>query len=257
MFGWEFSGLGFGVNFLNPYNGAEFVFNGNNVAFQASITDPDGPGSLQGVWVERPRVGTPTGLELVARTGADTDFTPTDRLGISALGEVMFITNVNPDDNDAFNAIATYNADIRLHRAVGLGGGRRHDLYKFLRVARLQQHRQGAFVAGFNDLPDSNTGIFKSNDPNGIIATEGIVANGTPDLSGDGVPDFVFNNFSGGSEPLLNGNGNVVFWAQASTNDNSLSISGLWSDRHRQPHYPRPRRAHRLASTGSRAGHVV
>ncbi|XAM00625.1 PEP-CTERM sorting domain-containing protein [Phycisphaeraceae bacterium D3-23] len=232
VFGWEFSSLGFGVNFLNPYNGEQFVYNGDRIAFQAAITNPDGPGTLQGVWTERPLGGgTPTGLGVVARSGADTDFNPSDQLGISASGEVMFVTSVSPGDGGAFSAIATYTNDISYIAQTGSGAGGDISFTGISGLPGFNQAGQAAFVAGFSDLPDSNTGIFKSDDPNGIIATEGIIANGTPDLSGDGVPDFTFNNFGGGSAPLLNAQGNTVFWASASTPDNSLSRSGLWTDR--------------------------
>ncbi len=231
VFGWEFSSLGAGVNFINPYNGEQFVFNGNQVAFQASITNPDGPGSLQGIWTERPLGGPPTGLGVVARSGADTDFNPQDTLSISPIGEVMFLSSVSPGDGGTFNAIATYTNDISYIAQSGSDAGGDITFTGFSGLPGFNQAGQAAFVAGFSDLPDSNSGIFKSNDPNGIIATEGIIANGTPDLSGDGVPDFTFNHFGSGSAPLLNAQGNTVFWARASTPDNSLSHTGLWTDR--------------------------
>ncbi|MFI4861092.1 MAG: choice-of-anchor tandem repeat NxxGxxAF-containing protein [Phycisphaerales bacterium JB063] len=231
VFGWEFDSIGFGINFLNPYNGEEFAYNANSVAFQASIQNPDGPGNLQGIWVERPSSATPNGLELVARSGADTDFNPQDRLVLSGYGEVGFITGVSPEDAGAFTAFATYTADISYIAQTGSEAGGDTTFTGFSGNPAMNNAGQGAFVARFNDLPASDSGIFKSNDPNGIIATEGIIANGTPDLSGDGFSDFVFRDFGNASEPLINGNGNVVFWARASTPDNSMSFTGLWSDR--------------------------
>ena len=233
-FGYVFESIGFGTNFLNPYTGEEFVFNANNVGFQGSIGDPNnaGPDFTNALYIERPTGGAgPTGLELIARNGFDTSFIPSSEvLAIKPNGEALFRTNISPGGGDpSFNAIVTYTADISFEAQTGSGAG--GDI-SFTSLAQPNINAAGntVFAARFSDLTASDSGLFKTNDPDGIIATEGIVAAGAPDLSGDGVPDFTFNDFIS-VRGIINANGHVLFRQSARTPDGSLSVTGLWSDR--------------------------
>ncbi len=231
-FGFEFETIGFGINFLNPYSGDEYVFNGNNLAFHARIGDPDSNATfVPALYVERPRGLMPTELELMARSGADTSFIPSSEVGaISRSGEGFFRTFIKANDSDpSFSALVSYTADISIVARTGTDSGT-GAFGSLNQNAGFNQNAQSAFAARFSGLADSDSGIFKSNDPDGTVVTEGIIAAGTPDLSGDGVPDFVFHDFIS-VEPLLNANGNVLFKHFARTPDGSMTKTGIWSDR--------------------------
>ncbi len=232
-FGYEFGSLGFNTNFLAPYNGEQYVFNGNNVGFSSLISNPSGPGQFNpALYVERPGF-SPTGLDLIARSGSDTDFIPSPRVvGISENTEAIFRTFIKAiDDNPSFNAIATYNqANISFIAQTGSEAGGDTSFTTVSSYPGFNNAGQAAFSAKFSDLLASDSGLFKSQDPNGIIATEGIIAAGAPDLNNDGTIDFVFNDF-GSTDVLLNGNGKTLFVQTARTPDGSQQVTGMWSDR--------------------------
>lgn len=229
-FGYEFQSLGPGANFISPYGGStEFAYNDGLVGFGTTAVNPNGPGSVQGLWVERVQPDNSKALTLVARNGSDTDFFPTTQVdGISGTGELIFRTVIDTDDAAAFNAIATFNqADISLEAQTGSDAG--GDV-SFNSLGRPSINSIGtvAFPARFSDLPSgSDTGVFSDG---GIVASEGVVAGGTPDLNNDGTSDFVFGDLL--SVPVfINQQDNVLFRATARTPDNSQSVVGLWSDR--------------------------
>ncbi|MFN3167625.1 MAG: choice-of-anchor tandem repeat NxxGxxAF-containing protein [Phycisphaeraceae bacterium] len=230
-FGFEFDGLGFGGNFLSAYAGDDFVFNANNLAFSARIADPNSNAAFNpALYVERDSFA-PSGLDLIARSGNDTSFFPQARVAaVSSNGEAMFRTTVTPNDSGNFTAIATYNqADISyIARSGSDAGGDLSFTGGFTTLPGFNAAGQAAFVANLSE--GSGSGLFKSQDPDGIVAMAGIVAAGTPDLNDDGTPDFVFRNFSS-SPPLINANGNVVFVHAAQTPDGSQSVTGMWTDR--------------------------
>jgi hypothetical protein len=86
-----------------------------------------------------------------------------------------------------------------------------------------------AFTARVSDEPaDQDTGIFAQILADASPAAfEGSVAAGLPDLSGDGIADFLFSDFLT-VEPLMNGRGVVVFKQRAATPDQSQQFTGIW-----------------------------
>ena len=222
--GYEFLSVGSGLNFLAPFSGDEFVMNGNRAAFGGRLTDSTGVGAdlFPELFVERD-----AGLTLMTPG----NFFPSSQVGaVTPTGEAMFRTSIDPGEDPIFSAIVSFTGDVSITAQSGSDAGGDISFTNFSAHPGFNLAGNAAFSASFSDLPASDTGVFKSLDPDGIVATEGIVAAGTPDLSGDGVPDFLFTNFSG-KTPLINANGKVVFKHTARTPDNSLSRTGLWSDR--------------------------
>jgi len=86
------------------------------------------------------------------------------------------------------------------------------------------------FTADIEGVPgDEDTAIFKQEaQESGVVVVQGTVAPGLRDLSGDGVPDFLFGNFLSGA-PLMNRNGLVAFESRAATPDGSQTIRGIWA----------------------------
>lgn len=234
-----FASLGFPTNFLN-HSDPPYYLGGGRVAFFAeSVDDPDADsplaGDLIGVWSERP-IAFARELTMVARTGDDTTFGNDTRLkGINRLGQTILTGSVFPQEDDAFKAIWSENGGIlQVVARTNSGAGGDASFTSFGSWPDISAGGSAAFKARFADLPgDANSGIWKQfGQESGVVVTEGAIAPGLPDLSGDGVPDFVFRDFLSTShaEPLLNASGHLVFRHSASTPDNSQTIQGIWSD---------------------------
>ncbi|MEM1445467.1 MAG: choice-of-anchor tandem repeat NxxGxxAF-containing protein [Planctomycetota bacterium] len=242
VFGYELTSLNGAV--VTPYV-SRFVFNDNRVAFGAGFNAPSGTiGTFSGLYREVNRGGdgpnTNSSLRLMARNGTGSSFIPAPEvtaLNNNALS--AFRTSIQPNPNEGFfSALVTFFNDVSIEVQTGSDAGGDISFSGLTTRFGFNNSNQSAFRAGFTDLPDSDGGIFKTLDPQGIIASNGIVAAGTPDLGGaqglgipDGVPDFVFRNLQSGFAPLLNDAGDVVFEAIARTPDNTQSVRGLWSSR--------------------------
>ncbi|MEL7237371.1 MAG: choice-of-anchor tandem repeat NxxGxxAF-containing protein [Planctomycetota bacterium] len=225
-FGWEFSSLGPGANFITEYGGGtEFVFNNNTTGFSAGISNPSGAGTASGLWVETPR-GTPTGLVVAARNGPGSSFFPSGTpAGMSGAGDLLFNTSIDPGDDPTFNAIVYYNGGINL--IVRNGGDSGLTFTNLDGRPATNSLGNTAWKARLFDT--GQDGIFKQSpgDPDGIVTLRDAIAGGTPDLNMDGTPDFTYTNSF--SSPLMNGNNHVVFTGAAT--NGSQTVRGIWSDR--------------------------
>ncbi|MEM7576531.1 MAG: choice-of-anchor tandem repeat NxxGxxAF-containing protein [Planctomycetota bacterium] len=240
-FGWVFNGLNGAV--VRAYE-SRFAFNANRLVFGGAVGQSPTQSGANGLyWEAQPGGNGPnqvSALSLIARDGPGSSFNPSPQpAGLNPNGLVAFRTNIDPrPDASQFSALVTFFNDVSIEVQTGSDAGGDISFAGLPPNFGFNNVGQVAFRSGFTDLPNSNGGIFKTLDPDGIIATNGIVANGSPDLGGpqglgipDGVPDFVFTNLQSSFAPLLNGAGDVVFEATARTPDGSQTVRGLWSSR--------------------------
>lgn len=227
----EFTRLGFETNFLSWWD-AQFFLGGGRLAFFAdTVDDPDAadpePGTLNGIWSEGRTLST-RGLRVIARTGPDTTFGQPDLSGMNRLGWTIFKADINPQNDPIFNSIWSGEPALMVTRT-----GTESDAINFTGLGNDPTINpycaRTAFTARVSGEPfDADTGVYAQilADPS-PVAFEGTVAPGLPDLSGDGVPDFLFGDFSG-RPALMNARGEVVFKNLAKTPDQSQQIFGLW-----------------------------
>ncbi len=243
--GYEFTALNGAV--VNAY-GSRYVFNSNRLAFGSMISPPSGQsgGTFNALYRETNAAGPPnspaSAVTLLARNGTGSTFIPSSEVNaLNANSLSAFRTTIfpNPPSPSSFSALVTFFNDVSIEVQSGSDAGGDISFSNLSNRFGFNNAGQVAFTARFSDLTASDSGVFKSLDPDGIVATEGIVAAGTPDLGSpqgvgipDGVPDFVFQDFAGfPDDPLINGNGTVVFRNNARTPDGSQQVTGLWTDR--------------------------
>lgn len=228
----EFTRLGIESNFLTWFD-AEFFLGGGRLAFFAdTVDDPDAadpePGTLNGIWSEG-RTSSARSLRVIARTGPDTTFGQPNPSGMNRLGWPVFTAGVFPQDSPSFNSIWSGEPALIVTRT-----GTESDTINFTGLGDNPIINpfcaRTAFTARVSGEPgNADTGLFAQilSNPS-VVAFEGTVAAGLPDLSGDGIPDFLFADFLNGVRPLMNARGEVAFKNIARTPDQSQQIYGLW-----------------------------
>lgn len=228
-----FTSIGFIPNFLT-HNDAEFFLGGGRVAFFAdTVDDPDAAvpksGTLNGIWSERP-VAFARELAVVARNGDDTTFGNSPLLtGNNRLGQTIFHVSINPADDPGFRSIWSENGSQLLMVTRDGTDTSGADFEALGANPDINGNGPAVFTADIEENPgDADTAIFKQEvQQAGVVVVQGTVAPGLPDLSGDGVTDFLFGNFLG-SAPLMNRNGLVAFENTAATPDGTQSFQGIW-----------------------------
>jgi len=217
VFGWQFSDLTDG----------SWFFGGGRAGFWATAADPAAPSStVDGLWSERPAVW-PRELRVVARGGADTDFGGVNPSGVNSHGETIFRANV-PDGPSIWS-----EAGGVLTQVAQAGSGAGGDVtFTSFGEPDMNDVGNSAWRASFSDHPSgAASGIWKQMPLTaGVVAVEGMVAPGLPDLNGDGVSDYVFGLF-GNVRALISRDGPVAFLASAHTLDFSDQLRGVWTDR--------------------------
>jgi len=219
VFGWEFSDL----------TADDVYFGGGRTGFLATAADPADPfDTVAGIWSERPTVW-PRELRVVARDGADTDFSGTSPSAVNGRGETVFRANV-PGGQSIWSESGGVLAQVA---QVGSDAGGDVTFSSF-GEPDMNDNGNTAWRASFSDHPDgAANGLWKQMPLTaGVIVVEGIVAPGMPDVNGDGVPDYVFGSFANDRfRPLVNRDGHVAFLAQVRTPDFSDQLTGIWTDR--------------------------